>query len=119
MLATAPARAEVRSPSSSVSPARLAANRLNAQKSTGPRTAEGKGRSSQNALKHGLCSGAAVLPGECAEAFDAFGRELDEELRPRGSAQRVLFEQIHNLAWKLRRVWVRCRRAFLGACTRT
>src|ERR1700722_13188808 len=37
-----------------LSPARLAANRNNAQKSTGPRTATGKQRSSKNALRHGL-----------------------------------------------------------------
>ena len=36
------------------SPARLAANRANALRSTGPRTAEGKARSSQNATTHGL-----------------------------------------------------------------
>ena len=32
----------------------IAANRRNAEKSTGPRSAEGKKRSSKNALKHGL-----------------------------------------------------------------
>ena len=42
------------------SPARLAANRLNAQKSTGPRTEEGKSRSRANALKHGLCASVVV-----------------------------------------------------------
>ena len=36
-----------------VTPRMLAANRLNAQKSTGPRTAAGKARSRMNALKHG------------------------------------------------------------------
>ena len=37
-----------------VSPKQLAANRANAAKSTGPRTPEGKLRSSQNARKHGF-----------------------------------------------------------------
>jgi hypothetical protein len=37
-----------------VSPRRLAANRANAQRSTGPRTPEGKTRSAQNARKHGF-----------------------------------------------------------------
>lgn len=38
----------------SASPERLAANRANAQRSTGPRTAAGKERSSQNAWRHGF-----------------------------------------------------------------
>ncbi len=37
-----------------ISAAKLAANRANAQKSTGPRTRAGKLRSSQNARRHGL-----------------------------------------------------------------
>ena len=36
------------------SPRKIAANRRNAQHSTGPRTANGKGRSKHNALRHGL-----------------------------------------------------------------
>lgn len=38
------------------SQARLDANRRNALRSTGPRSAAGKARSAQNALKHGLAS---------------------------------------------------------------
>ena len=37
-------------------PAQIAANRRNAQRSTGPKTEEGKRRCSQNARKHGLSS---------------------------------------------------------------
>jgi hypothetical protein len=39
-----------------MTPARLAANRRNAQKSTGPRTARGKAQSRLNGLQHGFCS---------------------------------------------------------------
>jgi hypothetical protein len=37
-----------------ISPEQLAANRANSQHSTGPRTPEGRARSSQNACKHGF-----------------------------------------------------------------
>ena len=46
------------------SPARVAANRANAQCSTGPRSLEGKAKSSMNAVKHGL--GAVKGVGESA-----------------------------------------------------
>ena len=44
--------------------AQIAANRLNVQKSTGPRTPEGKAASSSNALKHGMDAASIVIPGE-------------------------------------------------------
>lgn len=46
------------------SPARIAANRRNAQRSTGPRTPEGKARSSQNSLRHGLSAKTRPQSGE-------------------------------------------------------
>jgi hypothetical protein len=39
------------------SEAQIRANRLNAKRSTGPRTADGRARSAQNARKHGLAAG--------------------------------------------------------------
>jgi hypothetical protein len=41
-----------------------AANRRNAQKSTGPKTPEGKAAVRLNAMKHGLLSKDVLLPGE-------------------------------------------------------
>ena len=43
------------------SEAKLAANRRNALKSTGPKTPEGKARSRANSLKHGLCASVVVI----------------------------------------------------------
>jgi hypothetical protein len=45
-----------------ISALRLAANRANAQKSTGPRTAAGKMRAAQNARRHGLTLPVAADP---------------------------------------------------------
>ena len=45
-------------------PAQIAANRLNAAKSTGPKSVEGKEAARRNSLKHGLTGAGVVLPGE-------------------------------------------------------
>ncbi len=44
------------------SEARILANQRNAQRSTGPKTPEGKEQSRRNALKHGLTGAGVVLP---------------------------------------------------------
>ena len=52
------------------SPRKAEANRANALKSTGPRTADGKHASSRNSLKHGLTAKVvAVVPGEDPQEF--------------------------------------------------
>ena len=86
------------------SPRRVAANRRNAQRSTGPRTAAGKRRASRNALKHGLCSPYACLEGECAATYATFVREVEEELQPRTPLQRSLVPHIANLMWRIDRL---------------
>jgi hypothetical protein len=45
-----------------VSSKKAAANKANAQRSTGPRSGEGKSRSRANAIKHGLAVPASALP---------------------------------------------------------
>src|SRR6185295_10000903 len=53
-----------------LSPRNLSANRRNAKHSTGPRTPQGKTKSSQNSLKHGLCSQSPTLPNECTATYN-------------------------------------------------
>jgi hypothetical protein len=55
---------ESSSKSKPVSSRKRAANRANARKSTGPRTPEGKARSSRNAISHGIYCQNLLLPGE-------------------------------------------------------
>ncbi len=83
--------------------AQVNANRANAQKSTGPRTAEGKAAVGQNALKHGLLARAAVLQGEDWEEYNCFHENMIEELYPDGMQERELAERIVGLYWRLRR----------------
>src|SRR5690348_5099407 len=93
----------IRARTKPVSEARLRANRLNAKKSTGPRTKEGKSKSSHNAHRHGLCSESPLLPGESEATYQIFQSELEEELQPRSIFQKTLFPEIARLTWKLRR----------------
>jgi hypothetical protein len=83
--------------------AQIQANRLNAQKSTGPRTAEGKERASRNALKHGLLAREVVIAGEDPEEFELYREGMLAELAPAGVVETMLAERVVGLAWRLRR----------------
>jgi len=83
--------------------AQVVANRRNAEKSTGPRTAQGKAVVSQNAVKHGLLAQADVIRGEDREEFELYREELFWELEPVGTMESRLAERIVSLAWRLRR----------------
>src|SRR3982750_4131324 len=87
------------------SEARIAANRRNAQHSTGPRTAEGKAKSRYNAVKHGLRSRSddLVLPHEDPAELEAKIGRWVEQLAPRNEPERDLVEQAARLSWMLRR----------------
>ena len=82
----------------------IAANRLNAQRSTGPRTPAGKQRVSWNALKHGLTGREVVLPTESPDDFDSFRTGLLADLAPQGDLEGALAEKIVADLWRLRRV---------------
>ena len=86
-------------------PAKAKANRRNARRSTGPRTARGKARSSRNALSHGLTAEATVLlPGEDPEEFETFAAEMRDELAPVGRLEQTLAARVVSTAWRLERL---------------
>ena len=84
--------------------ARAAASRANGAKSRGPTTAEGKARSAQNALKHGLCAKKHVLlPDDSRAEFKALESALLEDLRPAGALQTLLAHRLVAAVWRLAR----------------
>ena len=85
------------------SEAKITANRLNAKKSTGPRTLEGKAVVAQNALKHGLLAKQDLITGEDPQEFALCRDDLLAELAPTGRMEAILAERIVSLAWRLRR----------------
>jgi hypothetical protein len=83
--------------------AQILANRLNAQKSTGPRTLEGKAAVSQNAVRHGLSAERDVIASESQADFALFRRQLLDELSPLSPMESILAERIVALSWRLKR----------------
>ena len=84
--------------------ARAEASRRNGARSRGPKTAEGKARSAQNALKHGMrAEKHVVLPDEDAGEFEALEAAILAELAPVGALQTVLARRVAVAAWRLER----------------
>jgi hypothetical protein len=72
------------------------------QTATGPRTVEGKERSSRNAIKHGIFSKHLFLDDECRADFDKLHQGLREDFQPEGVMEQLLVEQlaITFLRWR-------------------
>jgi hypothetical protein len=83
--------------------AQIEANRANAQKSTGPRTPEGKEKAAQNALKHGLFTRETVIRGEDEAEFAEHRENLLSQLIPGTPLEEDLAERVVDLPWRLKR----------------
>lgn len=87
-----------------ISDRRLAANRANAQKSTGPKTPEGKERSSRNSLKHGITSRRIILTPEEQIDYDRLHDAYFARLKPVDGMEADLVEQIVHVRWHMGRI---------------
>ena len=83
--------------------AKLEANRQNAQKSTGPKTPQGKAVVSKNAMKHELLSKEVLMAHESKADFLAFARKMQAELLPMSELEELLVDRIISTVWRLRR----------------
>jgi hypothetical protein len=83
---------------------RVQANRLNALKSTGPRSIQGKAASSLNSIRHGLRTWKPVLlPGESMAEWKKFARAVLEDLQPHGPVETMWAGRAALLMWRLQR----------------
>jgi hypothetical protein len=85
-------------------PAQIAANRVNAQKSTGPRSVEGKSRSRFNALKHGMDAASIVIPGEDPAVYDSLVAQYLIEYRPQSASESFHVDTMIRADWQKRRL---------------
>jgi hypothetical protein len=81
--------------------------RTNGTKSRGPTTAEGKDKSSRNAIKHGLTAGNGNILLDCEDPAQ-FDETLDKLLgihEPATPAETDIVEEMVAARWRIRRMW--------------
>ena len=87
-----------------ISDARLAANRANAQLSTGPTSVEGKAKSSLNAVKSGLTGRTVLLPGDDAALYEAHVSNFMQRHQPANDEEHNLVQSLADTEWRLLRI---------------
>lgn len=81
----------------------VAANKANAQHSTGPQSQAAKAAVRHNATKHGLTSQQLIIPGEDPAAFESLAADLAESYNPANLHEQILVNQIAENLWRLLR----------------
>src|SRR5713226_4132119 len=84
--------------------AQINANRLNAQKSTGPMSPEGKARSSLNALKSGIDAWSHIIPGEDPAELETLTEQFLQHYQPADPVQLSLVDTLISTEWIQRRL---------------
>ncbi len=79
--------------------------RANGAKSHGPKTEEGRQRSSMNALTHGFYAASVVLPHEPLDQYHETLQAYVRQFQPDGQAEFDLIEEMLAAKWRQRRLW--------------
>jgi len=85
--------------------ARQISSRANGSLSRGPKTEEGKRRSSMNRLTHGLTASAASLKIQNCKAFQEMLHQYNQSIAPRDAVEQAAVDEICAAAWRLHSVW--------------
>ena len=83
----------------SISKRKLAANRANAQKSTGPTTAQGRATVASNRVQHGLCGRFRVLASESQDEYNDLVQRFLEAEQPADQVERELVAKMARHTW--------------------
>jgi hypothetical protein len=84
--------------------AQITANQLNALKSKGPVTPEGKQAVRFNALKTGIHATQVIITGESPEEFEAFAAALRDTWSPADLAESAFVDRLIHNSWRLDRL---------------
>lgn len=101
-------RTETEKSAFTTSARKVAANRQNAQKSTGPKTTKGKVYSGRNAIKHGLFTRQLIdfaNHGEDSQEYEELRGGLRAQYQPIGTAEELEVERLALCWWRLKRAW--------------
>jgi hypothetical protein len=77
----------------------IAANKLNSQKSTGPKSEQGKAKSSLNRFSHGFESNTTLAPDEDPKELSLLLADLTCEHQPMTPTEQLLVEKMVHTHW--------------------
>jgi hypothetical protein len=86
-------------------PAQIAANQANAKLSTGPKTEEGRAKSSHNAVRSALTGRTVLLPTDDVEEYQKHVARWEAEFRPVTDREKELTQNIADTQWRLNRIF--------------
>ena len=84
---------------------RILASRANGARSKGPKTPDGKRRSSSNALRHGLLANSVLVGAESRPQFDSLVASHLERFDPVDGVEFGMIEEMASSYWRMRRLW--------------